>query len=44
MKDGDEDGEKTANNDDLNDTKVDKNEKSEKEKKRQALKGKLSHD
>lgn len=39
--DGDGDGaEKTTDKDDLNDTKVDKNEKSEKEKKRQAFRGK----
>lgn len=36
--DGDGDGaEKTADKDDLNDTKVDKNDKVEKEKKRQAF-------
>lgn len=34
------DGEKGQDKDDLNDTKVDKNEKAEKEKKRQALRGK----
>ena len=40
--DGDDpDGaEKTADKDDLNDTKVDKNEKADKEKKRQAYRGK----
>lgn len=43
--DGDGDGaEKTADKDDLNDTKVDKNEKAEKEKKRQAYRGKLFSD
>lgn len=30
-------GEKTTDKDDLNDTKVDKNDKAEKEKKRQAI-------
>lgn len=39
--DGDGDGaEKTTDKDDLNDTKVDKNDKTEKEKKRQAFRGK----
>ena len=37
---GEGDGEKKPE-DDLNDTKVDKNEKAEKEKKRQAFRGKL---
>ena len=41
--DGDGDGaEKTADKDDLNDTKVDKNDKAEKEKKRQAFRGRYS--
>ena len=41
--DGDGDGaEKTADKDDLNDTKVDKNDKAEKEKKRQAFRGRFS--
>lgn len=41
--DGDGDGaEKTTDKDDLNDTKVDKNDKAEKEKKRQAFRGKLT--
>ena len=41
--DGDGDGaEKTTDKDDLNDTKVDKNDKAEKEKKRQAFRGKFT--
>jgi len=41
--DGDGDGaEKTTDKDDLNDTKVDKNDKTEKEKKRQAFRGKCN--